>query len=203
MAINSALLVVPAIDLGTLILTALSGYYVSKQSTTLYKEVKTLLLYVHIFFGGVLVLEFLRNFVPYLLALCWALPSLPPPAAALFMNVYTILGTSFILWDVLLLMTVGAAVYIKPEGQGLRELLVAIIRRKTTGAIYMLVAAFVIGSDIYLAFVSPFHNNSSGSKHCRNHGSIYGVLTDLSSLCANRSSAFPNLPYVTCSFWHE
>jgi len=156
MAINSATLVVPAIDIGTLILTALSGYYVSRQSTTLYKEVKTLLLYVHIFFGGVLVLEFIRNFVPVPPNTVLSAPIVPPPAAALFMNIYTILGTSFILWDVLLLMTVGAAVYIKPEGQGLRELLVAIIRRKVTGVVYLAVAAFVLGSDIYLAFVSPF-----------------------------------------------
>src|SRR5579862_6979710 len=156
MAINSATLVVPAIDLGTLVLTALSGYYVSRQSTTLYKEVKTLLLYVHIFFGGVLILEFLRNFVPVPAGARLSVPITPPPAAALFMNIYTILGTSFILWDVLLLMTVGAAVYIKPEGQGLRELLAAIIRRKVTGVVYLVVAAIVLGSDIYLVFVLPF-----------------------------------------------
>ena len=86
MAINSAALVVPAIDLGTLILTALSGYYVSRQSTTLYKEVKTLLLYVHVFFGGVLVLEFIRNFVPTVTPYS--------QTAIIFMDIYTILGTS-------------------------------------------------------------------------------------------------------------
>src|SRR6202521_4387795 len=125
MALDTATLVVPAIDLGTLVLTALSGYYVSRQSTTLYREVKVLLIWVHVFFGGVLVLEFLRNFVP--------IPTTPTPAptspTSLFMDVYTILGTSFILWDVLLLMTVAAAVYLKPEGQGLRQLLVSIIRQ--------------------------------------------------------------------------
>jgi len=147
MAINPANLVVPAIDLGALVVTGLSGYYVSRQSTTLYKEVKTLLLYVHIFFIGVLVLEFIRNFVPV---------STTNPGSVLFISIYTILGTSFILWDVLLLMTVGAAVYLKPEGQGLRELLVAIIRQKTAGIVYILVFAIVIGSDLYLVFVQPF-----------------------------------------------
>ncbi|HYB03585.1 MAG TPA: hypothetical protein VED17_03925 [Nitrososphaerales archaeon] len=147
MAINPANLVVPAIDLGALVVTGLSGYYVSRQSTTLYKEVKTLLLYVHIFFIGVLVLEFIRNFVPV---------STTNPGSVLFISIYTILGTSFILWDVLLLMTVGAAVYLKPEGQGLRELLVSIIRQKTAGIMYILVFAIVIGSDLYLVFVQPF-----------------------------------------------
>jgi len=144
---NPANLIVPAIDLGALVVTALSGYYVSRQSTTLYKEVKTLLLYVHVFFAGVLILEVIRNFIPV---------STTNPLSLLFIEVYTILGTSFILWDVLLLMTVGAAVYLKPEGQGLRELLVSIIRQKTAGVVYIAVFGIVVGSDIYLIFVSPF-----------------------------------------------
>ena len=86
-------LIVPTIDIFTLGFTGLSGYFVYRQNTTLYREVKVLLLYVHIFFGGVMVLEFLRNF-------------LSSPG---FIAIYTILGTSFILWDVMLLMTVAAA----------------------------------------------------------------------------------------------
>jgi len=150
MAFTSADFFVPAIDIGALIVTGLSGYYVSRQSTTLYKEVKTLLLYVHIFFAGVLLLELIRNFIPPVTT-----PASSP--SVIFIDVYTILGTSFILWNVLLLMTVGAAVYLKPEGQGLRELLVSIIRQKTAGILYIVVFAVVIGSDIYLVFVSPFN----------------------------------------------
>ena len=147
MAIDAATLVVPGIDLGTLVLTALSGFYVSRQSTTLYKEVKELLIYVHVFFGGVLVLEFIRNFVP---------TNLSNPTTQFFVAVYTILGTSFILWDVLLLMTVGAAVYLKPEGGGLRRLFASIIKQKTIGLVYLAIAIFVIASDIYLAVAQPF-----------------------------------------------
>ena len=153
MALDTASLVVPAIDLGTLVLTALSGYYVSRQSTTLYREVKVLLIWVHVFFGGVLILEFLRNFVPILTPT----PS-PTSPTSLFMDVYTILGTSFILWDVLLLMTVAAAVYLKPEGQGLRQLLSSIIKQKRTGIVYLAIAVFILASDVYLAlpFFAPF-----------------------------------------------
>src|SRR5579872_574198 len=148
MALDTATLVVPAIDLGTLVLTGLSGYYVSRQSTTLYREVKVLLIWVHVFFGGVLVLEFLRNFVSTTIT----------PGTTLFMDVYTILGTSFILWDVLLLMTVAAAVYLKPEGQGLRQLLVSIIRQKRTGIVYLAIAVFIVAADVYLAIplFNPF-----------------------------------------------
>ena len=133
-------LVVPAIDIFTLGFTGLSGYYVYRQNTTLYREVKVLLLYVHVFFGGVMILEFLRNFL----------------SSAVFITVYTILGTSFILWDVLLLMTVAAAVYLRPEGNGIRKLLIAITKRKFVGTIYFAIGAFAVGIDAYLAVSQPF-----------------------------------------------
>lgn len=140
MAITALSIVVPAIVLFTLSFTGLSGYFVYRQNTTLYREVKVLLLYVHIFFGGVLVLEFLRNFL----------------SSTLFIQIYTIAGTSFILWDVMLLMTVGAAVYLKPEGEGIGKLVNAIIRRKITGGIYLAIAAFIFVVDAYLAIFQPF-----------------------------------------------
>lgn len=133
-------LVVPAIDIFTLGFTGLSGYYVFRQNTTLYREVKVLLLYVHIFFGGVMILEFLRNYL----------------TSGVFISIYTILGTSFILWDVLLLMTVAAAVYLRPEGNGIRQLLVAISKRKFVGSIYFAIAVFTLGIDLYLAIFQPF-----------------------------------------------
>ncbi|MGI0090487.1 MAG: hypothetical protein ACREBS_02140 [Nitrososphaerales archaeon] len=140
MAITAADIVVPAIDIFTLLLTALSGYFVYRQNTTVYREVKILLIYVHIFFGGVLVLEFLRNFL----------------SSQLFIAVYTVLGTSFVLWDVLLLMTVGAAVYLRPEGQGIRRLLATITKKRLAGAVYVVIGIFVLGIDAYLAIFQPF-----------------------------------------------
>ncbi|MHB1867416.1 MAG: hypothetical protein ACYCPP_00545 [Nitrososphaerales archaeon] len=140
MAIITLDIVVPAIDIFTICLTGLSGYFVYRQSTTLYGEVKILLLYVHIFFGGVMVLELLRNFL----------------TSSLFIGIYTVLGTSFILWDVLLLMTVGAAVYLRPEGHGIRSLLAAIIRKRLTGGVYVAIALFTLGVDAYLAIFQPF-----------------------------------------------
>jgi hypothetical protein len=140
MPITALDLVVPAIVIFTLGFTGLSGYYVYRQNTTLYREVKVLLLYVHIFFGGVLVLEFLRNFL----------------SSSLFIGIYTILGTSFILWDVLLLMTVGAAVYLRPEGEGIRKLVATIVKRRIAGGVYLGIAAFTLGVDAYLVFFQPF-----------------------------------------------
>lgn len=133
-------LVVPAIDILTLIFTGLSGYYVYRQTTTLYGEVKVLLIWVHVFFGGVMILEFLRNFVH----------------SYFFISIYTVLGTSFILWDVLLLMTVGAAVYLRPDGKGIRRLLLIIIRKRYVGGVYAAIAVFTIAIDAYLAIFQPF-----------------------------------------------
>jgi hypothetical protein len=140
MAVTALELVVPAIDIFTLCFTGLSGYYVYRQNTTLYGEVKVLLLYVHVFFGGVMVLELLRNYL----------------TSSLFVGVYTVLGTSFILWDVLLLMTVSQAVYLKPEGQGMTKLLGATIKKRFTGSIYLAIVAFIVGADAYLAIFQPY-----------------------------------------------
>jgi hypothetical protein len=144
MAITSIGLFVPAIILFTLGFTGLSGYFVYRQNTTLYREVKVLLLYVHIFFGGVLILEFLRNVLP------------TTEVKGVFISVYTILGTSFILWDVLLLMTVGAAVYLKPEGEGIRKLVTAIIKKRIVGSVYLAIMAFTLLVDAYLVIFQPF-----------------------------------------------
>jgi hypothetical protein len=140
MAITGAELVVPAIDLLTLIFTGISGYYVYRQNTTLYGEVKVLLIWVHIFFGGVMVLEFLRNYL----------------TSSLFAAVYTILGTSFILWDVLLLTTVAAAVYLRPEGKGIRKLLRAIGKKRVVGDVYIAIMVYALAIDAYLAIFRPF-----------------------------------------------
>ncbi len=152
MALTTAVLVVPSIDIFTLCFTALSGYFVYRQKTTLYREVKTLLIYVHIFFGGVMVLEFVRSFVPS--------PSsaIATPTAVIskFISVYTVLGTSFILWDVLLLMTVAVAVYLRPQGEGVRKLLVSIVKQKLAGRVYFAIGIFILAADAYLAIFQPF-----------------------------------------------
>ena len=140
MPVTALGLVVPAIVIFTLGFTGLSGYFVYRQNTTLYREVKVLLLYVHIFFGGVLVLEFLRTFL----------------TSTLFIAIYTILGTSFILWDVLLLMTVGAVIYLRPEGKGVRKLVATIIKKRIVGGIYLGIAVFTLGVDAYLVIFQPF-----------------------------------------------
>lgn len=142
MSLTAPAFVEPTIDLLTLCLTGVSGYFVYRQKTALYREVKTLLIYVHILFCGVLILELLRNFVS--------------AQNTLFLDVYTVLGTSFILWDVLLLMTVGAAVYLRPQGNGVRHLLREIVRQRFAGGAYAAIAVFIIASNIYLATFLPF-----------------------------------------------
>jgi hypothetical protein len=140
MAVTADQFVVPTIDSIGIILTGLSGYYVYLQKTTMYREVKSTLVYVHILFAGVLVLELLRNFL----------------SSNLFMSVYTDLGTSFILWDVLLLILVATAVYLRPEKTGIRSLFDTIFANRRIGLAFGFFLCFVWFADVYLIVLQPY-----------------------------------------------
>jgi hypothetical protein len=145
MAVSTDQLAVPAIDLFAILLTGLSGYYVYLQKTTMYREVKSTLVYVHVLFIGVLILELLRNFFS---------------TAPYFMTVYTDLGTSFILWDVLLLILVATAVYLRPEKTGLRTLFDTIFANRRVGVGFGFFLCFVWFADVYLFVLQPYTTSS-------------------------------------------
>ncbi len=140
MAVSAAQLVVPVIDLFAIALTGLSGYYVYLQNTTIYREVKSLLLYVHILFEGVLIVELLRNFY----------------SSAFFMFIYTDFGTSFIIWDVLLLTVVAAAVYLRPKGTGVVGLFQSIFEKRQVAIPLSIFFAFIVFADAYLFIFNPY-----------------------------------------------
>ena len=94
------------VDFLTIALTSISGFYVYRQSGKYHPELKTLLILVHLFFGGVIVLEILRNFI----------------SGSSFMFYYTVGGTSFVLWDVELLTIVACLIYIRPLTSGVTRL---------------------------------------------------------------------------------
>ncbi|MDG6994606.1 MAG: hypothetical protein JRN52_01675 [Nitrososphaerota archaeon] len=140
MAAPGAELVAPVIVLIAIVLTGLSGYYVYLQKTTLYREVKNLLVYVHILFEGVLVVEFLRNFL----------------SSSFFMFVYTDFGTSFIIWDVLLLTAVATIVYLRPKQTGIRGLIKETFEKKFTAMPLTAFFFFTIVADAYLFAFNPY-----------------------------------------------
>src|SRR5579872_4082253 len=123
-----------AIDLATIGLTAVSGYFVYRQVTASQRHLKGLLLLVHVFFGVVIMLEILRNFL----------------FGASFMALYTELGTSVILWDVELLTLVACLVYLRPLGVGLRKSFALIFHQKTLAAAFTAVSAYIASVNLYL-----------------------------------------------------
>jgi hypothetical protein len=137
----------PSIDLLTFVITAVSVYYVYKQQPSQYPYVKGLLIAVHFLFEGVIILEFLRNFVS---------PSLTDPNTIFFMDLYTLIASSFILWDVVLLTGIAYSVYFRPGGLGFRGRLKAIFFRRPNGFIFLGFILFTALTDGYLIITTPY-----------------------------------------------
>lgn len=111
MAIEPTDLLIPAIHLITLLITAMSALYVYRQKTSEYPQVRNLLVMVHVFYMGVVSLEFARNFVP-----APQPPATIPFITQLFLSIYTVSNTTFVLADVFLLTLVAVAIYYRPRG---------------------------------------------------------------------------------------
>jgi len=118
MPIQPTDLLFPAIHIATLLITGVSAVYVYRQKTTEYPQVRNLLVMVHIFYMGVVTFEFARNFVP-------APPDGQPVpmATQIFLSIYTISNTTFVLADVMLLTFVAVAIYYRPNGKKLSDIL--------------------------------------------------------------------------------
>ena len=85
-------LIYPTVDLGTLAVVLVSLYYVHRQSIVGYIDAKIVLVFVHVFFAGVMVFEFLRNFL-----------STPE-----FVAMHTVVSATLVLWDVILLSSLSS-----------------------------------------------------------------------------------------------
>ncbi len=128
------------VDFLTIALTSISGFYVYRQSGKYHPELKTLLILVHLFFGGVIVLEILRNFI----------------SGSNFMFYYTVGGTSFVLWDVELLTIVACLIYIRPLTSGVKSSISFILRHKLVGPTFVLATALIGATDLYLVILKPY-----------------------------------------------
>ena len=136
----------PSVDLLTFAIAAISVYYVYKQQPSQYPYVKGLLIGVHLFFEGVIVFEFLRNF--------YVDPNLP--ATQLFMDVYTVAATSFILWDVILLTAIAMSVNFRPGGVGIWGRIKTMFGRWPHGSIFAAFIVYVAVMEIYLVTAAPY-----------------------------------------------
>ena len=140
MAFEFAPELVPAIQIVTMAITIVSAYFVSRQQARTYGQTRNFLVLVHVFFLGVVVLEFLRNYL----------------SSNAYVTVYTEGATTFILADVVLLSLVAASFYYRESASGGGSPLLGLIRRRghaLTFAAFMAYVGFVEG---YLLVGTPF-----------------------------------------------
>ena len=112
----------------------MSALYVTRQKTTEYLQVRNLLVMVHIFFMGVVSLELLRDFI----------------VGNLFMTVYTISGTCFVLADVFLLTLVALAIFYRPSGKGFLTIVREIFKHQTQATFFILYTIYIAISGAFL-----------------------------------------------------
>ncbi|MGD0319477.1 MAG: hypothetical protein ABSB56_07265 [Nitrososphaerales archaeon] len=141
MALDPTALLIPAIHLITLVITGMSALYVLRQRTTEYLQVKNLLVMVHIFFMGVVALELLRDFVA---------------ESNLFMTVYTMSGTSFVLADVFLLTLVALAIFYRPKGREFMDIIREIFKHQLQATFLLLYSIYILISGVYLFVPGTF-----------------------------------------------
>jgi len=148
LALEPTDLLIPAIHLVTLLITATSAIYVYRQRTTEYPQVRNLLVMVHVFYMGVVSLEFVRTFVSAPGA------GLPIPSTTLFfLKVYTISNTTFVLADVLLLTLVAVAIYYRPNGRRMADIVREVGKHQLGATLLLIYITYVIIAEGYLLAV--------------------------------------------------
>jgi hypothetical protein len=147
LAFEPTTLLIPSIHIITLLITATSAIYVYRQKTTEYPQVRNLLVMVHLFYMGIVSLEFVRTFVP-------APPSPPIPAVTVFfLSVYTISNTTFVLADVFLLTLVAVAIYYRPNGRRITDILREVGKHQVGATLLMIYGIYIAIAEGYLLAV--------------------------------------------------
>ena len=149
MAIEPTDLIIPAIHVITILITATSALYVYRQKTGEYPQVRNHLVMVHLFYIGIVSLEFVRTFVP-----APPVGSITIPTVTLFfLNVYTICNTSFVLADVLLLTLVAVAIFYRPNGRRLADILREVGKHQMGATLLMVYVTYILIAEGYLLAV--------------------------------------------------
>jgi hypothetical protein len=138
-------LIIEGIEVLTLVITILSGYYMSRQRTTSYADAKKLIVAVHVLFAGVISLEFARTVL----------------ATESILKLYVVFGTIFILLSVELLTVVAWSVYLPIHKSGIGKLLSGITRNKLHLSVFVGGTAYIVFVIGYLTIASPYRFQSS------------------------------------------
>lgn len=144
-------LLIPVVHLVTLLITATSALYVYRQKTTEYPQVRNLLVMVHIFYMGVVSLEFARTFVVVPPG-CVSATCLPPLTNA-FLTTYTISNTTFVLADVFLLTLVAVAIFYRPNGRRMVDILREVGKHQMGSTLLIVYATYIIIAEGWILAV--------------------------------------------------
>ena len=145
-------LLIPAIYVVTLMITATSALYVYRQKSPDYPQVRNLLVMVHIFYMGIVAFELVRNYVS-------------PPADA-FLAVYTISNTTFVLADVLLLTLVAIAIFYRPGGRKIVDILREVGRHQLGMTLLVVYTLYILIAEGYLLAAQPWCATSATASNC-------------------------------------
>ena len=146
MAVEVTDLATPMVHVVTLVITGTSAVYVIRQKTSEYLQVRNLLVMVHVFYMGVVSFEFARTFVP----------ATSNPLSAFtqfFLRVYTISNTTFVLVDVFLLTLVAVAIYYRPNGRRLVDILREVTNHQMGATVLLLFGVYIAVAEGYLLVV--------------------------------------------------
>jgi len=148
MPIEPTDLLIPTIHLITLLITATSAVYVYRQKTSEYPQVRNLLVMVHVFYMGVVSLEFARTFVP-----APAPPDNLPLVTKVFLSIYTISNTTFVLADVFLLTLVAVAIFYRPTGIRIVDILREVGKHQLGATMLITYTAYIAIAEGYILLV--------------------------------------------------
>lgn len=149
MAIEPTDLIIPAIHVITILITATSAIYVYRQKTGEYPQVRNLLVMVHLFYIGIVSLEFVRTFVPAPSDGSQAIPTV----TLYFLKVYTISNTTFVLADVFLLTFVAVAIFYRPNGKRMADILREVGKHQMGATLLMVYGTYIAIAEGYLLAV--------------------------------------------------
>jgi hypothetical protein len=130
----------PFVHTLTLLITATSALYISRQQTREYGQLKNLLIAVHVMFIAIVSLEVVRNFY----------------SDRTFMDLYTIGNTTFVLFDVALLTLVALAIYYRPKGAGIGDIAAELAKHRGQLAFVLLFSSYLVVSEAFLLIFRPY-----------------------------------------------
>lgn len=117
-----------------------------RQRASEFPQVRYLLVMVHVFYMGVVLLEFARTFVP-------APVDTLPLFTQFFLSIYTISNTSFVLADVFLLTLVAVAIFYRPSGKGVSDILKEVRKHRLGAALLIGYSAYIAVAEAYILLV--------------------------------------------------